>query len=136
MTGTRWIRIALLAALLGASISGCRDQGSAGPGTYDGSVELSGGSPGAVLLLFTGDAIQDVVGEGGTMSWAQPGPASSGGELRALLVDPGSSGALTFRVEVDDVSAGAPRVVVIEITDRENGLLSVPQDVRVHLSRR
>jgi hypothetical protein len=97
---------------------------------------MPGGAPGAALLHVSGVGVRDVIGEGGTRGWAHPISGEDPASFRALLIDADPSGALTFRIEVDDVSAPTPTVTVLEIADRANELRAVTADVRVHLTLR
>ncbi len=114
------------------AVSSC-DSGPSGPGPYAGSVETVGGSPGSVLLLVTGDGLIRVEGTGGTLGWS--GPVSGDpGEMRVLLVDPDPSGALTFRLFVDDVSAPTPAFSVLQLADRQNERF-ITEDIQIRLER-
>ncbi len=131
------LRAVALTAVVGLVAAGCADERRSGPGEFGGSVEAPGGAPGTTLLLVAGQGVRDVVGEGGTRSWTAPAPGPEAThELRVLLLDPEPSGALTFRVEVDDVSLGPPSVTVLEAADRDNALRPNPSDVQVRLTLR
>jgi hypothetical protein len=47
-------------------------------------------------------------------------PAAGSNELRVLVVDPTASGALTFELEVRDLSAPLPSITVLQLADRDN----------------
>ena len=106
---------ALVACLV---LAACGSEQSGG-GTLSGSVLANGEGPGAVLLLFSGPGLIGAEGTGGTMAWASE-PVSGSEELRVLLVDPQASGALTFDLEVRDVSDPLPTITVLQLADRNN----------------
>ena len=120
------------ALLLGLLLWGC-DIGSSGRGSYAGSVELEEGAPGSALLLVTGEGLIRVEGTGGTMGWSGT-PSGDPGEMRVLLVDPDPSGAMTFRLFVEDVSAPTALFSVLQLADRQNERFET-EDIQIRLRR-
>ena len=54
--------------------------------------------------------------------------------MRVLLIDPGSSGIMTFRLIVRDCSGPVPSFTFLQVADRDNRRIS-PGDTRVRLER-
>lgn len=127
--GRRFPRSVLWPAL-GLLIVAC-ESGPSGPGYIDGSVLADGSAPGSALLLVSGRGVIDVEGTGGTLGWSDTGGEN---QIRALLVDPGPGGALTFRVRMEDVGGPLPQVAVLQLADRNDRRFS-SADVQVRLQR-
>ncbi len=88
---------------------------------------------GAALLLVTGEGLIGVEGVGGTLAWSGLVSPETG-EMRVLLVDPGPSGMMTFRLRVRDRSAPTPAFTFLQVADRENRRIA-PGDTRIRLER-
>jgi hypothetical protein len=97
-----------------------------------GSVLADGEAPGSALLLFTGPGIVRAEGTGGTLAWISEPSGSD--ELRVLLVDPQPDGALTFELEVRDLSAPLPAITVLQMADRDNVRFTT-QDLEIVIRR-
>jgi hypothetical protein len=129
------IRRRLYTAVLGVGLAwglaGCDDPPSGR--FYSGSVQTELGAPCSALLVFMGEGLIGVEGTGGTLGWAG---AVSGdpGEMRVLLIDPDPSGAMTFRLLVEDPSTPRPTVSVLQLMDRQNEWLQAEQ-IRIPLER-
>jgi hypothetical protein len=118
----------VLAALL--ALAGC-DSGPSGPGFLAGSIIADGEAPRAALLLLSGRGILDVEGTHGTLGWVG---ALDEDEVEVLLVNPEPDGSITFRIRVEDVAARIPEMAVLQLSDRENRLLS-GENVRIRVER-
>lgn len=111
---------------------GC-DPGPSGRGQLSGSVMANGEAPGAALILFGGSGLLGVEGTGGTRAWANPSSDGSD-ELRVLLVDLDPAGALTFKLDVEDVSAPLPSITVLQLADRDNVRFTT-EDIQIRIRR-
>ncbi len=109
------------------------DSSSSGPGSYAGSVVSPGGAPGSALLLIQGEGLVGVRGAGGTLAWS--GDVSGDpAQLKVLLVDPDPTGAMTFRLLVDDLMSPTPSFTILQLSDRENQVISA-EGVQIRLQR-
>jgi hypothetical protein len=96
-----------------------------------GSVLANGEAPGSALILFSGPGIIGAEGTGGTLAWTSE-PTAGSNELRVLLVDPEAAGALTFELEVRDLSAPLPTITVLQLGDRNNVRFTTPDlEIRI-----
>lgn len=111
---------------------GC-DPGPSGPGTLTGSVLADGTGPGAALLVLTGEGLVGAEGAAGTLGWSSP-TSEGADQIRLLLVDPDPVGAMTFEVEVRDVSAPVPSITVLQLADRENRRFTT-EDIQIRIRR-
>ena len=118
--------------LLSVTLAAC-DLGSSGRGSYAASLTGDGRMFGAALLLVTGEGLMGAEGIGGTLAWSGPILPETG-EMRLLLVDPGSTGIMTFRLTVRDVSAPVPSFTFLQVVDRDNRRVT-PGDTRIRLER-
>jgi hypothetical protein len=123
-------RAALLVACVGLSACGSEPSGG---GMLSGSVLANGEGPGAVLLQFSGPGLIGAEGTGGTMAWVSE-PVAGSQELRVLLVDPETSGALTFDLEVRDLSAPLPTITVLQLAGRDNVRFST-EDLEIRIRK-
>ena len=131
MSRRSW-RAAAVGLLLPVAAAAC-DFGSSGRGSYTASLTGDGEAFGAALLLVTGEGLIGAEGIGETLAWSGPILPETG-EMRLLLVNPGSSGAMTFRLMVRDVSGPVPSFTFLQVVDRDN--LRVTQgDTRIRLER-
>jgi hypothetical protein len=120
----------LLAATLFA-ITAC-DSGPSGPGAFTGTMDQTTTAVGAVVLEVTGPGIQGFSPAGSTRLFHRR--IGEEERFRVVLVNT-APGALAFRVDVRDVSAGAPQAVVIEAADEENRILTNPGSLVVRFAR-
>lgn len=131
MSRRSWRPVAVC-LLLPVAVAGC-DLGSSGRGSYAASLTGDGEMFGAALLLVTGEGLIGAEGTGGTLAWSGPILPETG-EMRLLLVDPGSSGIMTFRLTVRDVSAPVPSFTFLQVVDRDNRRVT-QGDTRIRLER-
>ena len=110
---------------------GCDDP--SGQGSYAGSVQTVDGAPGSALLLMIGEGLVRVEGTGGTLGWSGA-VTGSPGEMRVLLIDPDSAGAMTFRLYVEDLSAPTPSFSILQLADRQN-LLVEAEGIQLRFER-
>jgi len=106
------------------ALSAC-DSGPSGGGVLSGSVVANGEAPGSALIVFRGPGLIGAEGTGGTLAWTSE-PAAGSDELRVLLVDPEAAGALTFELEVRDLSVPLTAISVLQLADRNNVRFTTP----------
>jgi hypothetical protein len=114
------------------TLSAC-DSGPSGGGVLSGSVFANGEAPGSALILFSGPGLVDAEGTGGTLAWVSE-PVTGSDELRLLLVDPDAAGALTFELEVRDLTAPLPTITVLQLAD-QNNVRFTTQDLEIRIRR-
>ncbi len=132
--GNRIFTLARRVSVLGLSVAlAACDSGPSGPGVLAGSIIADGEAPGSALLLFSGPGLVGAEGTGGTLAWASP-PDDGLDEMRVLLVDTDPSGALTFEIEVRDLSASLPSITVLQLANRENVRFTT-QDIQISIRR-
>jgi hypothetical protein len=131
-TMSRAARRSVAAVFACLALSAC-ESGPSGGGVLSGSVLADGEAPGSALILFSGPGLIGAEGTGGTLAWTSE-PASGSDELRVLLLDPEADGALTFELEVRDVSAPLPAITVLQIADRDNVRFTT-DDLEIHIRK-
>jgi hypothetical protein len=115
-------------------LASCDDSGPQGPGTYEATVTRSAGLPPAgVVVDVVGPGITGVTGSGPTQVWTAP--ISGGQGLRVIAVNTGIDDPVQFRIDVSDVGAAAPEVVVRMGTDGDNRHITAVATYRVDLTR-
>ena len=104
-------------ALLLAGLVACGDSGPEGPGSFTATVDVQGPAAGAVVVDVTGSGIQGFEGTGDTQVFSTVLNQQTGAHR---LIAVSASGALGFRVRVDQVELGAPAVVVVDAAELDN----------------
>ncbi len=119
-------RLAVLAAA--AALVACSD---AGPGAL--TATLDGPQPvGALVVEVRGAGVTGVEGAGDARVFADPSPATK--DVRRVVVV-SASGAPSFRIQVQDVSAEAPTVTLVSAVDAANQPLASLAGYQVRVAR-
>ncbi len=108
----------LLVAFMLALLIGACDSGPSGAGTLSVTVEGPEGSPGAALILVSGEGVTGFTARGGTQLFHERAGEAEG-TWRVVVVNPGE-GALEFGVEVRDLGSARVSGRILELSDREN----------------
>jgi hypothetical protein len=108
---------AVAVLLLAAALSGCDLFGPSGPGTLEASVRAE--EPlGGVVLELVGEGITGFVGRGDTRAVGRTISLAEG-RHRVVVVAPEAS-PIRFGIEVEDLGADPPSVLVVSAVDPSN----------------
>jgi len=125
-------RVALAAALALLAL-GC-DSGPSGPGELVGSLKSPGPALGGVVLEVAGKGIDGFSGSGGsTVFWAPR--AGIQDSYRVVVIQPGPTGEIRFRVAVRDLGGGKPQAAVANLVGGDNVTLPATNDYKVTFRR-
>jgi hypothetical protein len=106
----------IVALAVAALVAGC-DWGPNGPGTL--SVTVSGATPlGAAVLEVTGPGVAGFSGQGDTRVYGTVVSATLG--IHRVVAVSADGGALHLGIEVEDLGADPPVVVVLRSANTEN----------------
>jgi hypothetical protein len=124
-----------LALGLGILMGGC-DSRVTGPVTLTGTLQWEDGAPppGGALLFLSSPGIEQIQGEGGTLSWDHTPPGEEGG-VRVLLIHTGNTEPLRFSVRLSDAALPNPSATVLELTGRDNERIPLSPGYRVRFDR-
>lgn len=118
----------LAAAVL---LSGCDLFGPSGPGVMNATLTATS-DLGAVVLEVVGPSVTGIEAQGDTRAYSAPINAAQG-RYRVVLVA-STAGAMRFGIEVDDLGAEPPGVVVITAADTQN-LPTLATGIEVRVER-